>query len=62
MSGTPTDRDPDLVREEIRLPDGRHLVYYRFPEDEERTDDPPAEGSVGTAKGPGAAGAPPEGG
>jgi hypothetical protein len=41
MDASATDRDEDLQREEIRLPDGRRLVYYRFPE---TPDEEPAPG------------------
>jgi hypothetical protein len=28
------DPDPGLVKDEIVLPDGRYLIYYTFPADE----------------------------
>jgi len=37
-----SDRQPDLDRRVIRLPDGRRLVYYRFPEPAETGDQAPA--------------------
>jgi hypothetical protein len=40
-----TDRQPDLDKRVIRLPDGRRLIYYRFPEPAEPEDEAP----VGTA-------------
>ncbi|HSN90675.1 MAG TPA: hypothetical protein VLS93_05565 [Anaeromyxobacteraceae bacterium] len=51
------DRDPDLEREEIRLPDGRRLVYYRFPEKPDADRAPDAPGSRGEP----APGGPPHG-
>jgi len=51
-----TDRDPDLDRKETRLPDGRRLVYYRFPEEADADRVPPASGPGGE---PGPGGPPP---
>ncbi len=34
------DRDPGLQTEEVRLPDGRRVVFYRFPEEPEADDAP----------------------
>jgi hypothetical protein len=56
------DRDPDLDRQEIRLPDGRRLVYYRFPDRGEAGGEPPAtpgRGAVSGAGEHGAGGGPP---
>jgi hypothetical protein len=65
MGGHSTDRDADLRPDEIRLPDGRRLVYYRFPEDEADESAPlpaPAEGTGGNAGRRRPDGGPPEGG
>ena len=43
------ERDPDLEREEIRLPDGRRLVYYRFPDEEDPVAPGPGGGQAGDA-------------
>ena len=47
-----TERRPDLDKRVIRLPDGRRLVFYRFPE-EARPEGPPA--GPGTEEAPPAA-------
>jgi hypothetical protein len=39
----PTPPEPPLDKEVVRLPDGRELTYYRFPE--------PSRGSPGEAQG-----------
>jgi len=49
-----TERLPDLDKRAIRLPDGRRLIYYRFPEGAGPDDEAP----VGPA--PGEPGAGPE--
>jgi hypothetical protein len=46
-----TDRDPDLDRQEIRLPDGRRLVYYRFPDEGDAGGEPPTPGAGGEPHG-----------
>jgi hypothetical protein len=37
-----SERPPDLDKRVIRLPDGRRLIYYRFPEEAGREEAPPA--------------------
>jgi hypothetical protein len=37
-----SERRPDLDKRVIRLPDGRRLVYYRFPDERRDEETPPA--------------------
>ncbi len=44
MTTLPNDPTPDerrIPREELTLPDGRRLVYYRFPDAAPRASPPP---------------------
>jgi hypothetical protein len=39
-------RDGDLDKREIRLPDGRRLIYYSFPDPPRRPEPPPPEPGI----------------
>ena len=44
-------RDGELDKREIRLPDGRRLIFYSFPESPRRPE-PPGQGSPPTPVNP----------
>jgi hypothetical protein len=41
--GTMPEREGALEKEPVRLPDGRRLIFYRFPRPAERPDPPPPD-------------------
>jgi len=45
-------RDGDLDKREIRLPDGRRLIYYSFPDPPRRPEPPPEPGIPATPLNP----------
>jgi len=45
-------RDGDLDKREIRLPDGRRLIYYSFPDPPRRPPLPPGPGVPATPVNP----------
>ncbi len=45
-------RDGDLDKREIRLPDGRRLIYYSFPDPPRRPPPPPGPGVPATPVNP----------
>ena len=45
-------RDGDLDKREIRLPDGRRLIYYSFPDPPGRPPPPPGPGVPATPVNP----------
>jgi hypothetical protein len=42
-----TDREPELDKRIVQLPDGRRLIYYRFPDEPALGEGVPAQSETG---------------